>query len=344
MTGRKTMWAIAPLMVLTATVACAAEAAQESVAAESDEVLATVAGIDILQSTVEDAVKSQILDLERQRHQLMERALSGQIDQALIQAEANAQGVTIPELLRVEVNEKTVPVTDAEIDAFYEQRKDQLNQPKEAMVDRIRTHLSGQKSQQVRGNFLRTLRAKHEVESFLDPMRVEVADAEAPSFGPADAPVTLVEFSDFQCPYCNKLVPTIDQVKAEYGDQVRVVFRQFPLERIHANARLAAEASLCADDDGKFWELHDAMFADFRNLSRDRIVEMGAEVGLGDSFVACVDDHRHAGRVTADLAAGRAAGVSGTPAMFVNGRFLSGAVPFERLSAIINEELAANAG
>ncbi len=340
---KKYAWAIAPLIFLTAIVACAAEAAQEG--SDSNlEVLASVAGTDILRSEVEESVKGQLMDLDRQRHQLLEGALKGRIDQALIDAEAAAREVSVAELLKAEVTDNVVAATDEEIDAFYEQRKQQMNQPKEAMVGRIRQHIDGQKAQQLRGTFLRTLRANHSVESFLGPMRVEVADAPAPSFGPADALVTLIEFSDFQCPYCNRLVPTIDQVKAEYGDKVRVIFRQFPLEAIHANARGAAEASLCADDEGKFWELHDAMFEDFRNLSRDRIIEMGAEFGLGEAFVACLDDSRHAERVTADIAAGREAGVSGTPAIFVNGRFVSGAVPFERLAAMIDEELDAAGG
>ncbi len=336
----KTRWAVLPSLLLIATVACAAEAAPTASEDSGSKVLANVAGTEILLSEVEETISGQLQDLERQKHQLIERALGARIEQALLDAEATSREVSVAELLQTEVNSKIVQPTDEEVDAFYEQRKGQFNQPKEQMVERIRQHLAGQRSQQARGDFLRELRKTHSVENFHGPLRVEVAsDDNAPSFGPADAPVTLVEFSDFQCPYCNRLVPTIDRVKEEYGDQVRIEFRQFPLERIHPQARLAAEASLCANDQDKFWELHDAMFADFRNLSRDRIVEMGAGVGLGDDFVACVDDKRHAQRVTADLQAGREAGVSGTPAMFINGRFISGAVPFDRIAAMIEEEL-----
>lgn len=333
-------WAMAPLIVFAATVACAAEASSEDPTDENAEVLAKVGEIEISRAEVEEAVQGQLRELDRQRHQLIERALDGQIEQALLKAEADERGVAVGELINTEVTSKLPEVTDAEVDAFYEQRKQQLNKPKEELADQIRNHLSNQKSRGLRGQLLRDLRAKYEVETFFGPMRVEVAEADAPGYGPDDAAVTLVEFSDFQCPYCNRLVPVIEQVKEEYGDRVRIEFRQFPLERIHPAARVAAEASLCADDEGKFWELHDAMFADFRNLSRDNIVAMGEEIGLGESFVACVDEGRHADRVSADLAAGREAGVSGTPAMFINGRFLSGAVPFERVAAIIDEELA----
>lgn len=338
---------IAPLLVLSATIACAAEVSSEATAAgdspaDATEVLARVGDTEITLAEVEDQIRGQLQDLERQRHQLIERALAGRVDQALLEAEAEAQGVSVNELINTEINSKVPEITDAEVDAYYEGRKQQINQPKEQVAGQIRNALTSQKSRGIRSDFLRGLRDKHEVETHFGPMRVEVAEADAPSFGPVDAPVTLIEFSDFQCPYCNRLLPTINKVKEEYADKVRIEFRQFPLERIHPAARVAAEASLCADEEGKFWELHDAMFADFRNLSRDRIVEMGGEIGLGDSFVACVDEGRHSDRVTADLQAGREAGVSGTPAMFINGRFISGAVPFDRVSAVIDEELAAS--
>lgn len=349
MTIHRLRWAVAPILVLTATVACAAEASSDADsagddAAASQEVLARVGEAEITLADIEGQIRGQLADLDRQRHQLIERALAGQVDQALLEAEAEARGVAVADLLDTEVNSKVPAISDAEVDAYYEGRKQQINQPKEQVAGQIRNALTSQKSRGIRSNFLRSLRDKHEVENLFGPMRVEVADADAPSFGPEDAPVTLIEFSDFQCPYCNRLVPTIDQVKEEYGDTVRIEFRQFPLESIHPAARVAAEASLCADEEGKFWELHDAMFADFRNLSRDRIVEMGSEIGLDDSFVACVDEGRYSERVTADLQAGREAGVSGTPAMFINGRFISGAVPFDRVAAMIDEELASSEG
>ena len=350
MNVNKLRWALAPVVLLAATVACAAEAASDGSATAgaadvAPEVLAKVGGTEITRAEVESLVQGQLKDLDRQRHQLIERALNGQVDQALLQAEADSRGIAVNELVRTEINDKAPAVTEAEIDAYYEQRKQQINKPKEEVAVQIENALKSQKSRARRSEFLRELRGEHKVESFFGPMRIEVASAEnAPAFGPEDAPVTLIEFSDFQCPYCNRLVPTIDQVKQEYGDKVRIEFRQFPLERIHPAARVAAEGSLCAADEGKFWEMHDAMFADFRNLSEDRVLEIGSEIGLGDQFAACVREGRHADRVTADLKAGRDAGVTGTPAMFINGRFISGAVGFDRLSAMIEEELARDSG
>ena len=161
-------------------------------------------------------------------------------------------------------------------------------------------------------------------------------------WGPIDAPVTIVEFSDFQCPFCSRVIPTLKQIEESYGDKVRLVFRQFPLHRLHPQAQKAAEASLCADDQGKFWEMHDAMFADQRGLAVDSLKAKAAELELDTAtFDECLDSGKYAERIETDLAEGAAVGVTGTPAMFINGRFLSGAVPYEQIAAVIDQELEA---
>ena len=164
--------------------------------------------------------------------------------------------------------------------------------------------------------------------------------ATGPSKGPANAPITIVEFSDFQCPFCSRVNPTLAQVREKYGDKVRIVFRQFPLS-FHQQAQKAAEASLCAGDQGKFWELHDAMFADQQALGVDQLKTKAAGLGVNaEQFNQCLDSGKHAATVQADLKDGSAAGVSGTPAMFINGRFLSGAQPLNEITKVIDDELA----
>ncbi|HEV7518200.1 MAG TPA: thioredoxin domain-containing protein, partial [Thermoanaerobaculia bacterium] len=154
------------------------------------------------------------------------------------------------------------------------------------------------------------------------------------------APVTIVEFADFQCPFCFRLQPTLERVKRKYGDKVRIVFRQYPLS-FHANASKAAEAALCANDQGQFWQLHDAMFADQQGLAVDGLKAKAAKIaGLRTGqFNSCLDSGKHAEEVKKDLAAGTAAGVTGTPAMFVNGRYISGAVALEDITQVVDDEL-----
>jgi protein-disulfide isomerase len=163
--------------------------------------------------------------------------------------------------------------------------------------------------------------------------------ADGPAIGPANAPVTIVEFTDFECPFCSRVVPTLEQVREKYGDKVRLVFRQFPLD-MHPNARKAAEASLCAQEQGKFREMHDAMFQNQKQLAVNLLQSKAAELGMNaEEFKACLESGKFASRVEADVRAGVAVGVSGTPALFINGRLVSGAVPLEQIIQVIDDEL-----
>ena len=175
----------------------------------------------------------------------------------------------------------------------------------------------------------------------IGPYRMDIDIAGEPSKGPEDAPVTIVEFSDFQCPFCSRVLPTLRQVEQNYGDRVRLVFKQFPLRNLHPDAQKAAEASLCAHDQGKFWQMHDAMFADQSGLGVPGL-EAKASRRSGStprSSPSASRPGRYAAAVQEDLDQGGEAGVSGTPAMFVNGRFVSGAVPYEQIAQVIEDEL-----
>ena len=173
-----------------------------------------------------------------------------------------------------------------------------------------------------------------------DNPRVEVESEGYPAQGPADAPVTIVEFSDFECPFCSRVVPTLERVKEEYGDKVRLVFRHFPLS-MHPNAPKAAEASMCAHDQGKFWQMHDLMFEEQKQLSVVDLKSKAERLELDtEQFNQCLDSDKYADEVQQDMQAGQQAGVTGTPAMFVNGRLVSGAVPFEQIAPVIDSELA----
>ncbi|RKG93714.1 thioredoxin [Corallococcus sp. CA053C] len=164
--------------------------------------------------------------------------------------------------------------------------------------------------------------------------------ANAPSFGPATAKVTIVEWSDFECPFCSRAVPTINRIKETYGKDVRVVFRQQPLP-MHSHAKDAAQAALAAHEQGKFWEMHDKLFANQRALDRASLDKYAEELKLDmNRFKAAVDGNKFNAQMEADMAAGSAVGANGTPAFFINGRFLSGAQPFEAFKPIIDEEIA----
>jgi protein-disulfide isomerase len=192
--------------------------------------------------------------------------------------------------------------------------------------------------QNAKTEYFKKLQDKYKVEYKLEPIRVRVA-ATGPVNGPENAPVTIVEFLEFQCPFSSGLSPTLQEVEKKYGNKVRVVCRQYPLPS-HQNAQKPAEASLCAQDQGKFWGIHDAMFANQKKLCVEQLKASAAALGLDtDKFNKCLDSGEKNAIIQADLKEGQAAGISGTPAMFVNGRFMSGVVPIEQLITVIEDEL-----
>jgi protein-disulfide isomerase len=314
---------------------------------ESDpnKVLAKVNGKSITQGEVEKAASAEFQQLEREcsnnRHTLVENKLKQMVQDTMIESEAKAKGVTKEQLIADAT--KSAALTDADVDKFYDENKAQIppNVTKEQVVPRIRQYLEQQRQTEARQAFYSSLEAKYKADYMMEPIRVpvEAATYTAPVQGPSAAPITIVEFSDFQCPFCSRLLPTLEQVKKKYGDKVRIVFRQYPLP-IHNNAPKAAEAALCANDQGKFWEMHDAMFADQQGLAPDALKAKATKIGLkADQFASCLDSGKHADEVKKDIAAGSAAGVNGTPAMFVNGRFISGAVPLDDITKVIDDEL-----
>jgi len=326
-------------LLTTALGAGACLATDQSVDAGTEsELIARVSSIEITEAQVEEALAAEFQRIAQERHEILERGMEEAIDGALLDLDAAAQGISKDDLLERISADVSVP-TEADIEAFYEARKARINRPKEEVAGQIRNYLVQQSQQGAYSLHLKGLKERYEVRRFLEPIRFEVGEGGGPAMGPEGAPVTIVEFSDFQCPYCQRHAPTIDRIKQSYGDQVRVVFRQFPLP-IHDNAQKAAEASLCAAEKGKFWEMHDAMFVDIRALGVEQLKETAAALSLdAASFGECLDSGKYAAQVAQDLQAGRLAGVTGTPAMFINGRFLSGAVPYEDVAAVIDDEL-----
>jgi len=326
-----------------ATPACASGEAQSTATAgkggSDPSTVAEVGGKPITMADVEEAMAGQLADLDRQRRKIIEGGLDGVIEQRLLETEAEARGINVTQLLKAEG--EGGEVTDEAISEFYEGNKSRMSgRSLEEMTPQIRNYLANRQRTESRQKLVTALRAKYETKIFLEPERADVQVGDSPSKGPADAPVTIVEFSDFQCPYCARVLPSIEETLATYGDQVRFVFRQFPLN-IHANAQKAAEASLCAREQDKFWELHDAMFADQRGLADDGLKSKAAALGLDtEKFNACLDSDKYAAQVSADMQHGRSVGVGGTPALFINGRFLNGAVPFSTISKVIDDELS----
>ena len=277
------------------------------------------------------------LDAERSRDEALQSVLRDLVHARLRTMEAARLGLSAG-ALAARIDEAAEPVTDAEVSAFHRERG--ITEPLAEIGPQIRAYLERQAVEDARAAAYAELERRFAVAYLLEPLRIEVAADGFPARGPADAPVTIVEFSDFECPYCARLAPVLDEVKRQYGDTVRVVYRHYPLTGIHAHAWKAAEASLCAGEQGRFWELHDLMFADQGALAAAELKAKAVWLDLdAEAFGECLGSGRYYDAVMADVRAGDAVGVAGTPAMFVNGRFLNGAVPFSELAVVIDDEL-----
>lgn len=270
-------------------------------------------------------------------------ALDAIIADMLIAEAAKTKGMNANEFTESEVKRRIKPVTEGQVVSFFQQNQAQMQgRGLEAMRDAIRRYLE----EQERGTAYRALvgelrKAGPRVDMMIDAPRytVEVAPDD-PVLGSANAPVTVVEFSDFQCPFCQRVMPTLKQLRETYGDRVRIVWKDFPLTSIHPQAFKAAEAGQCAREQGKFWEYHDRLFANQQALDPEFLKKYASDTGLDTAkFNACLDSAKYAERVQAQMGVGNQLGVSSTPSVFVNGRMVSGAQPYEVFTAIIDEEL-----
>jgi protein-disulfide isomerase len=276
------------------------------------------------------------------RHRLVDAAVQDIVRERVLGAEARRQGKTIEDLIAGEAGGSLEP-SDVEIATWYKENPDRVGgRTLEQVRPQIADYLRGERRKAATEKLTTRLNRERQVVVNVEPYRVALSNDGAPAKGPADARVTLVEFSDFQCPFCQRFVPTLKAVERQYGDRVRIVYRQYPIPNLHADAMKAAEASLCANEQGKFWELHDAMFEAQQQLAIRDLKAKAGRLGLDQKkFDACLDTGRYTERVQQDMAEGRRVGVTGTPAIFLNGVQLEGgAVPLNVLTAAIEKELA----
>jgi protein-disulfide isomerase len=271
-----------------------------------------------------------------QRKQALEQLLV----RKLVEQKAKAENVAPEALWKREVTDQIKKPGDAEMKQFYdEQSKRQPLPPFDQIKDQIAQYMERPAAQAANQVFVDKLKKEMGVEITLKPPRLEVA-AEGPSKGPAGAAITIVEFSDFQCPYCSRAEETVTKVMKAYDGKVRVVYRDFPLP-IHPQAGKAAEAAHCAGDQGKYWEMHEKLFANQKALESPALKGYAKDIGLDQGkFDKCLDGGDKAKVVDANRKAGEKVGVTGTPAFFVNGFQLTGAQPFEEFKTLIDSELA----
>ncbi len=325
----------------------ASKGASSNAAGESaDMVVATygpAGATKITLKQVDEAITDELADLDKKKFQARKQTIDRLILEALVKAEAAKKGVKEEEWIKGEIESKIPDPSEEEINEFF--AKNQAQMPPGSTLETIRPQLIGYLKQQ-RGKDVATkvfdaLKKEANVTiTFKEPAKPKkVVEAKGPAKGPEGAKVTIVEFSDFQCPFCSRAIGTVDQVMEQYAGKVRLVFRQFPLD-FHDKAPKAAQAALCANEQGKFWEMHDAMFKDQQKLEPEMLKTTATTLGLDAAkFSECLESGRMKKAVDEDIEAGKKVGVNGTPAFFINGTMLSGAQPIEAFKEAIDAEL-----
>lgn len=309
------------------------------------EVLATVDGEAIRAEDLPTGTAGAVRRLDnayrQQRRQLIAGALDEAIATRMLDREAEADGRKPAEIVAQATGAISAP-TDAEVEAFYAANRGRLQgRGLDELREEIRTFLHESRAEAAAESLDARLREKYDVVVHLEPFRFSFDHEGAPFLGPEDAAVTLVEFSDFECPYCARFHATLKRIESEYSDRVRIVYRQFPIPALHPNAFKAAEASLCAHEQGEFWAYHDLLFEEQDRLEVRDLKAKADRLGLDTgAFDDCLDTGRYVERIQADQAAGEAAGVTGTPALFVNGEPLpGGAVDYAVVARALDEAL-----
>lgn len=309
----------------------------------ADQPLAVVDGVTIGSEEVEKSLAGQLSKLEEQIYNLKRQKLDALITEKLLANEAAKRKLTVPALLDAEVTAKVGLVTEQEIENFYQANKTQIKGEQAQVREQIRAFLQNQKLAAKREEFLGSLRSQAKIVVNLKAppiQRIAVSVQGAPFKGGEKAAVTIVEFSDFHCPFCRQVISTLAQLEARYGDKIKLVFRDFPIENLHPGATKAHEAARCANEQGKFWLYHDKLFASSPSSSPEVFKGLAKEVGLDvTGFETCFDSGKYQAAVKKDIDDGNRLGVTGTPAFFINGRLVSGAQPLEAFARIIDDEL-----
>lgn len=341
------MRAAATLSLTILVAGCSPTSAQQTRAPAPTDIVGSVGSTSITLAQVDEKALQMpaggfgAITLSQALYEARKSALGAVIDGLLVDQDAAARGIPRGALVEQEVTAKVVPPSNVEVVEWYQANQSRLQG---ATVDQVHQqitqYLKRERTEALRRQYLDRLRNKAAVRVMLEPPRQVVASDGRPSKGPANAPIELIEFSDFQCPFCLQANSTVQRILSSYGDRIRFVYRHFPLKN-HAQAWPSAEASQCAHEQGKFWQYHDRLFADQTKLGDEDLKAHAAALGLDAArFNACVDSHTYKAAVDTDVSDAEKLGVSGTPAFFVNGRLLSGALPYDTFKGVIEEELA----
>lgn len=307
-------------------------------AAQDSEVVLEINGEKITRNELHAKAAGALLQARYDFYQAEQKALNEVIARRLVDNEARRLKLTPEQLLKQEIDNKVKDLTEEQLRTVYDVIGSK--EPFEVMRSKIQDSVRTQRMQKASAAYIESLREKANVVILLAPPRTDVSVGDAARLGPVNAPVQLVEFADYECPYCVKAYPNVQKLKAEFGDQISFVFKDFPLP-MHAHAQKAAEAARCARVQDKYWQYHDKLFSTTQ-LDVAQLKQFAADLKLDTAkFNACLDSSQQATAVQQDATEAQKIGLTGTPSFFLNGHFFTGAMPYEDMRQMVLRELAA---
>jgi protein-disulfide isomerase len=309
------------------------------------EIIARYAGESLTRDEVEGPLATQIYEIEMQIYRLKKQQAENVIHLKLLQKEAEAGGIPLNQFINRVVKPTEVEVSDAEVDQYLQKNKDRLRNwsgSPEDLKKQIRVFLQRQKTLQLVGDYAKKLYGKYDVALYLKEPQyplIQINVEGDPFMGPSNAGLTIVEFSDYQCPSCRKAHEVVRQVRDAYKDRVKFIFKDYPLKRNKGSDK-AAEAARCAGDQGHFWEYQDLLFVSQDSLTPKLFNQYADKLGLNkDAFQKCLQKEKYKSAVQLDLAEGKRFGIDKIPSFVVGGKLTSGIPRKDDFTKYIDREL-----
>lgn len=302
-------------------------------------VIAEIDGAPVTLGELEQKHADTLFQAKSSFYQSQRKALDALIDDSLLQRQAQRESLTVDQLLQKHVN-ASLPKdpTEESLRVYYEGIE--TNEPYEAVHDKILEHLRQRRLEKARAAYLQSLRQGAKIAIRLSPPRAVIPLNDTGLRGRHDAPVILVEYADYECPYCQQIEPDLKKLEAEYRGKLSLAYKDVPLP-MHSHAEKAAEAARCAGVQGKFWEYHDLLF-ETKESGVPELKRHARTLDLDPArFDKCLDSGEQADRVKSDLGEAQRLGLVGTPTFFINGRFLGSGISPETLQREVEQELAA---
>ena len=315
--------------------------ATDDIAPSSSTVLIEIDGARLTSGDIELKRPTLFFQARNTYYEAQRKAVQEFIDEYLLEREAQREGVTVAQLLERHVNAAIQKDPSDEALRVYYEGVDTA-EPYEAVRDKIVAALRERRLAKAKTNYLESVRKQANIVVRLRAPHAEISLKDTPVRGRPDAAVTLLEYADFECPYCQQIQPVVDKLMAEYKERVAFGYKDAPLP-MHARAQKAAEAAHCAGTQGKYWEYHSLLMSK-KQLDLPQLKEQARQLQLdGGVFDKCLDSGEQSNLVRAQLSEAAGLGVQGTPTFFINGRVISGVVSYEALRGVVEEELAATA-